>query len=48
MELKELEAALEAVSNYECMYASEVAIYKAFAEALKQSGFLTLPASERM
>ena len=31
------------VSNYECMYASEVAIYKAFAEALKQSGFLTLP-----
>lgn len=30
------------VSNYECMYASEVAIYKAFAEALKQSGFLTL------
>ena len=31
------------VSNYECMYASEVAIYKAIAEALKQSGFLTLP-----
>ena len=31
------------VSNYECMYASEVAIYKAFAEALKQSGFLALP-----
>ena len=31
------------VSNYECMYASEVAIYKAFAEALNQSGFLTLP-----
>ena len=31
------------VSNYECMYASEVAIYKAFVEALKQSGFLTLP-----
>lgn len=31
------------VSNYECMYASEMAIYKAFAEALKQSGFLTLP-----
>lgn len=31
------------VSNYECMYASEVAIYKAFAEALKQSGFLNLP-----
>ena len=25
------------------MYASEVAIYKAIAEALKQSGFLTLP-----
>ena len=25
------------------MYASEMAIYKAFAEALKQSGFLTLP-----
>lgn len=34
------------VSNYECMYASEVAIYKAFAEALKRSGFLTLPPSD--
>jgi len=31
------------VSNYECMYASEVAIYKAFAKVLKQRGFLTLP-----
>ena len=31
------------VSNYECMYASEVAIYKAFAEALNQRGFLNLP-----
>ena len=31
------------VLNYECMYASEVAIYKAITEALKQSGFLTLP-----
>lgn len=31
------------VSNYECMYASEVAIYKAFAEALKQRGLLNLP-----
>ncbi len=31
------------ISNYECMYASEVAIYKAFAEALKQRGLLNLP-----
>lgn len=31
------------VSNYECMYASEVSIYKALAETLKQHKCLSLP-----
>ena len=32
------------VSNYECMYASEVAVYKALADTIKTEGKLTLPA----
>lgn len=31
------------VSNYECMYASEVAIYKALAAELEKTDCLTLP-----
>lgn len=32
------------ISNYDCMYASEVAVYKALAELLKQKRVLELPA----
>lgn len=32
-------------SNYECMYAGEVAIYQAFADILRKSGQLMLPAA---
>ena len=33
------------VSNYECMYASEVAIYKAMADVLEKKRQMTLPLS---